>query len=412
MGRIKELDGLRAIAVLGVLAAHFVPQGTRAANALGLGWAGVDLFFAISGFLITGILIGLRQREAPFRTFYWRRTLRIFPPYYIALALLLALALVHTERINYRDVARHAMFLSSVTPGLVKLAVSRLFFQISAVPLTGLKHTEYLLLQFKDCFGIYWSLSVEELFYLVWAPIVLKGSRRMVCFCSVAPLLVCPILRGLAHTTPHIDESIGFVFRFDSLAAGGCVALLFWGMDNGHLKKKVLDRALTSIIIFSSLSLFFVMKACGIWRGIDVRTTSTFSVAGFSLLAMMCASLVGAFVRWSGKLGFLSYVLRSKSAVYVGTVSYTIYLIHLPTYLMVQLLILKWFGPNAIASSRGLALLSGVLAAAFTILLAGLSWKYIEAPIMRLKEAFFPGRTTPHAVLVESNLDGSGRLCA
>jgi peptidoglycan/LPS O-acetylase OafA/YrhL len=228
MGRIKELDGLRAIAVLGVLATHFVPPTSRLRNLLGLGWSGVDLFFAISGFLITGILIGLRQKEAPFRTFYWRRTLRIFPPYYLALALILALALVHAERVDYEEILRHALFVSSAAPGFVKFAVRRLSIQAPAALFPQLTHYVYSALQFKDCFGIYWSLSVEELFYLVWAPIVLKGSRRAVLFFSVAPLLLCPVLRGLAHVSPHIGEGMGFVFRFDSLSAGGCVALLFW----------------------------------------------------------------------------------------------------------------------------------------------------------------------------------------
>ena len=122
-------------------------------------------------------------------------------------------------------------------------------------------------LQFKDCFGIYWSLSVEELFYLVWAPIMLKGSRRAVLFFSLAPMLLCPALRGLAHTTPHIGESMSFVFRFDSLAAGGCVALLFWGLENGYVTDKILDRGLIRTVIGSSLGLAFLTTACGAWRG-------------------------------------------------------------------------------------------------------------------------------------------------
>ena len=77
MGRIKELDGLRAIAVLAVLAVHFTPPSIRLGTPLDLAWSGVDLFSAISGFLITGILIGLRGTDTPFGI-YWRRTLRIF----------------------------------------------------------------------------------------------------------------------------------------------------------------------------------------------------------------------------------------------------------------------------------------------------------------------------------------------
>jgi peptidoglycan/LPS O-acetylase OafA/YrhL len=409
MGRIRELDGLRAIAILGVLAAHFAPPTIHLPNLLALGWSGVDLFFAISGFLITGILIGLRKKEAAFRTFYWRRTLRIFPPYYLALVLMLLLALVHGEHVNYREIVRHVLFLSSAKPGLIKLAFSRLLFEMPQAAPTELKHAQYSLLQFKDCFEIYWSLSVEELFYLLWAPIVLKGSRRMVMICSVAPLLVCPILRGLAHTTPHIAESFGFVFRFDSLAAGACVALVFWAVDNGYFSRKFLDRGLIAIIAVSSLGLFLLATFCGVWRGEDVRTTLAFSIFGFSLLAGCAASWVGALVRWSDQLGFLSHTLRSKSVVYVGTVSYTIYLIHLPTYVVVQLVMVRVLGSNTFASSRGLAILSGIVAAGCTLLLAGLSWKYIESPTMRLKDRLFPFRTAQRTLPVGSDLD---RLCA
>ncbi|MGP0020869.1 MAG: acyltransferase family protein [Candidatus Sulfotelmatobacter sp.] len=412
MGRIKELDGLRALAVLSVLTAHFVPPSCRLSNVLRLGWCGVDLFFAISGFLITGILIGLRHKEGAFQTFYWRRTLRIFPPYYLALGLILGLALAHAERLNYREIVGHALFLSSAKPGLMKLAVRRLSFAMPAAPVGALQHAEYSLLQFKDCLGIYWSLSVEELFYLVWAPIVLKGSRRIILLCSIAPLLGCPLLRGLAHTTPHIEESIGFIFRFDSLAAGGCVALLCWGLEHGRMTRKALDRGLISAAILFPISLIALAAICGVSRGVDVRTTWAFSVFGFSLLAASCASFVGALARWGAGLGRVSHVLRSKGAVHLGKVSYTIYLIHLPAYVVVQLMIIRWFGPDAIALSLKLAILAGGLATVAAILFASFSWHYIEAPILRWKDKWFPVRSTARPLSVESVADRSDPICA
>jgi len=412
MGRIQELDGLRAIAILLVLGAHFVPQESRLANILGLGWCGVDLFFAISGFLITGILLGLRKREAPFRTFYWRRTLRIFPPYYLVLALIVVLALVSGERISYREVARHALFLSSITPGLLKVALGRLAWQVSAPLPPGLKQFEHSLLQFKDCLGIYWSLSVEELFYVIWAPIVLRGSRRLVLLCSVAPLLVCPVLRGLGHTTPHIDESVGFAFRFDSLAAGGCVALLLWGVDHELVKMRSAARGLVATVILASVSLIFLVELCGISRGVDVRTTEAFSVFGFSLLAMLFASVVGLCARWSGGLGMISSVLRSKSGAYIGRVSYMVYLVHLPTYVIVQLLFVKLFGWDALSTNPAHGAVCGLVAALGAIGLAGLSWTYFESPIMRMKDAAFPTRRQVDDPPVAASLDRTSRVCA
>src|ERR1700727_1389422 len=90
--RIKELDGLRAIAVLAVMGGHYLSWlpalGTRN------GWLGVDLFFVLSGFLITSILLQTRRREHYFKTFYARRALRILPPYLLAIAVYLAVSLM------------------------------------------------------------------------------------------------------------------------------------------------------------------------------------------------------------------------------------------------------------------------------------------------------------------------------
>jgi peptidoglycan/LPS O-acetylase OafA/YrhL len=390
MTRINELDGLRAIAISGVFLAHFTPAYCRVSDLLYLGWAGVDLFFAISGFLITSILLGLREHEAPFKTFYWRRTLRIFPPYYLALTLILMLVFLHKEHVPNGVVVRCSLFLSSVKLGSIKLAVGRLLLHSGKVFPVHHRVTQYYILDFNDCLGAYWSLSVEELFYLVWAPLILKGTPRMILICSVAPLLVCPVLRGLAHT-PDFDELVGFVFRFDSLAAGGCVALLFCAVGKGYLEQRLLDRGLVLTILFSSLALLLLSGHYGVFRGVDVRSALIFSMFGFTLLAIVCATVVGACVRWSGSPKAVPRFLRSKPGVYLGTISYTMYLIHLPIYVLIQLTILKYFeNGRAFEANNGLVVLWGVLAVVCTIVLAGLSWKYFEAPILRLKDRWFP----------------------
>jgi peptidoglycan/LPS O-acetylase OafA/YrhL len=402
MSRIKELDGLRAIAIAGVFLAHFTPAYCRVSDLLYMGWAGVDLFFAISGFLITTILIGLREHEAPFKTFYWRRTLRIFPPYYLALTLILVFAFLHGEHIPNGVGVRCWLFLSSVKLGSIKLAVGRFLFHSREIFPAHHRVTQYYILDFRDCLGAYWSLSVEELFYLVWAPLILKGTPRMILLCSGAPLLLCPVLRGLAHT-PNFDELVGFVFRFDSLAAGGCVALLFYAAGKGYLKQRFLDRGLVLTIVFSSLALLLVCRYCGVFRGVDVRSTLIFSVFGFTLLAILCATVVGACVRWSSSPKIVPRFLRSKLGVYLGTISYMMYLIHLPIYVLIQFMILKFLG-KALEANTGLVTLWGILAAICTIVLAGLSWRYVEAPILRLKDKRFPSlaRSRPMLSVVEA----------
>lgn len=411
MRRIQELDGLRAIAILAVVTAHFVHDSSRLTNLLRLGWAGVDLFFALSGFLITGILIDLRGRDTSFRTFYWRRALRIFPPYYLTLVITLGLAVLHAEQINYRTVIHHAFFLSSVRPALVKSTVLKPFSHEQSAAPSEPKPAEYFLPHFKDGFEVYWSLSVEELFYLVWAPVMLKGSRRLVIFCATSPLLICPLLRGLAHTTPHIDESIGFIFRFDSLAAGACIALLLRRIDLGRLRPAIVDRGLITTAALSSLGLLALVVRGGALRGVDVRTTWLFAVLGFSLLAAMCASMVGICARWSGQLGLCSTLLKSRPASYLAKISYTVYLFHLQVYVFVGLMFVRFLGHNPVTGGWFWGLSGSILAAAAVTALAGLSWKYIEAPILRFKDALFPLRALDD-LHIARELDPPDRVCA
>src|SRR5580704_17000760 len=99
--RILELDGLRAIAILLVLGCHYPGYANHLWRIPEFGWIGVDIFFALSGYLITTILLGLRSRPTPYRTFYSRRLIRILPPYLVVTFFLFAVAIVqHWKRLN------------------------------------------------------------------------------------------------------------------------------------------------------------------------------------------------------------------------------------------------------------------------------------------------------------------------
>jgi peptidoglycan/LPS O-acetylase OafA/YrhL len=395
MRRIEELDGLRAIAIFVVFGVHLRPFHSHAFNLLGLGWSGVDLFFGISGFLITTILLGLRGHQAPYQTFYWRRILRIFPPYYAALALLLLVSLLHRENVFYRQPIRDSLFLSSARPELVRLAFQRLLHGNLGhwpQPLQPLI-AQYNVPKFWPCHAAFWSLSVEELFYLVWAPVILKGSRRVILFCSLAPLVICPILRGFAHG-PSLDEASGFLFRFDSLAAGGCVALLFLAKGSGRLNNRILDLGLVTTMILGFLVFAGLSWYCGALQGVEVRYRWVFSVFGFTSLSLLCASVVGACVRWSGSLSIVFRALRSRLFVYLGSISYVMYLTYLPIYILIQLVFVNLLGNRIelerLQANTGLVILQGVLSVLCTISLASLSWRYFETPILRLKDRRFP----------------------
>jgi peptidoglycan/LPS O-acetylase OafA/YrhL len=160
------------------------------------------------------------------------------------------------------------------------------------------------------------------------------------------------------------------------------------------LENRIVDRGLVLTIIFCFLAFALLSWYCGAFRGVELRTTWVFNTFGFTLLSLLCASVVGACVRWSGSLLIFSRALRSKPIVYLGTISYAMYLTYLPIYVLIQLIFLHFLGKKSglaiLESNTGLVILQGVLAILSTIGLASLSWRYFETPILRLKDRKFP----------------------
>lgn len=159
------LDGLRGCAVLAVVLLHATSSLQHPATIAGgaikklfsCGWIGVDLFFVLSGFLITGILVDAKGRPRYFRTFYWRRSLRILPLYYGLLVVLFVIA----------------------------PAVAGPAWRAGALPSSGqawywlhLQNFVSLRNETAGYLGNLWSLAIEEQFYLVWAPLILITDRR------------------------------------------------------------------------------------------------------------------------------------------------------------------------------------------------------------------------------------------
>ena len=179
-----ELDGLRGIAILLVLATHYqmaIPAHTAAEralkNILAHGWAGVDLFFVLSGFLITGILYDSKGQSNYFRNFYGRRTLRIFPLYYGFLAVVLIGLIATATARHWNPSLPQFRNLWSLQPWLWTYT-----FNIACALGHGSAHL-----------GQLWSLSVEEQFYLVWPLVICFFPRRL-----LVPTCVTLIIGALA----------------------------------------------------------------------------------------------------------------------------------------------------------------------------------------------------------------------
>src|SRR5439155_2931926 len=170
--RIPSLDGLRAISITLVLVSHLAgtrnfPLSATTGNFLGLGEFGVIVFFVISGFLITGLLLDELARTDRIRLgrFYFRRTLRIFPPYYMLIAVLAVAGAAGVIQLAPHDVARTMTYTSNYYAG-------RSWF---------VGHT--------------WSLSVEEQFYLLWPAVLLLAGTRRAFVIAGAVVLLAPVVR-------------------------------------------------------------------------------------------------------------------------------------------------------------------------------------------------------------------------
>ena len=379
--RIGELDGLRFVAIGAVLCAHYFMGFMPLREWTALGWMGVDLFFVISGFLITGILATMRETRHAFRTFYGRRTLRILPAYYLVLLILFSISLPTEGFGVFRDQWPTLIMGSAVQKMPVWIAYHKVLFHFrnfncSPAPIQAGPYT-----RFSTGIGVFWSLSVEELFYLVWAPVMLKCSQRVIGICAIAPLLLCPLIRLL---TFNCDQSYYSTFfcRLDSLMAGGCLAIAFAAVKRGALTEQALQRSLLLILLISFSALSVLLCLGGAFRGVDIKTVLSFAVIGYTLLGLCFASIVGLCVLHQGSPWLRP--LRWRSVMYVGTISYMLYLIHMPVFYSTYLV-----AKQIHQLGSALVPLTAAIAAGATIALSGLSWTYFESKLLRLKDQLF-----------------------
>jgi len=204
-----SLDGLRGVAVLVVVAFHYYPRHAHdPLGALaGFGWLGVDLFFVLSGFLITGILFDTVQEPRFFRNFYVRRVLRLMPIYLIMVAVVLIISFFHGERPTIWALPFFAY--GSNTIGDLQKDI-------------GVGHTMVL--------GHLWSLAVEEQFYFFWPPLIffMRSRKRILRAC----LLGCLALFGLRiwilmHPNPFtLSMADELPLHMDGLLLGGALSML------------------------------------------------------------------------------------------------------------------------------------------------------------------------------------------
>ncbi len=352
MKKIPQLNAVRGLAVFLVLL-----HNTDVYPSLHLefisknGWMGVDLFFVLSGFLITGILLDTKQGQY-FKNFYARRCLRIWPLYYSALFFMFVILPL------MRPSEAHIIFEARSAPWWAY----PIFLQNFLVPVPTMA---------TGLLGVTWSLAVEEQFYLVWPLVVRFCSKTQLCRIAIAVICISPALRFYL-SLHHINIYSNTFCRLDGLMAGALLALVL--RSPGFVSSKFVTPAW--IIFLASVPIALMIEALHArWIGFSFVALASVSFVYLSLFSTQ---------RW------LQALMTNRFLVYTGTISYGIYVLqkipldaakalHLDTHPIFSLLI----------------------TATATYLIAILSWNFLEKPFLKLKRFFEAKTVSPKPALGE-----------
>lgn len=360
--RIRELDGLRGIAVLAVVAFHYLAWLPQTGS--NLGWLGVDLFFILSGFLITSILVDLRGQDHYFTVFYSRRAFRIFPPYFLAIALYLVISFATGMRGTLGLWMQYVFYYTSLFVGQPP--------ELHAIP-------PVLPAFVAAGLSVMWSLSVEEIYYTVWAPMVRYTTQRSFTAILGAMILAAPLLRWWLHT-PDYPESYTFYCRMDGLAYGSAIALLVRNQRMHPERWAAWNRLfprLAGIVIAITAAFWIVTKGD---KGLTIVST-----VGIVLADISFAAFTYLLIHNSGSERLWVRIFRARWLRSLGKVSYSLYLFHYPMRIAAADFVEK------LHLSRRVSLLASVsLGVTLSLIVAYGLWYGVESHILRWKDRIVP----------------------
>ena len=334
------LDGVRAIAALMVFVFHFF-QARGQQSRFFIGQTGVDLFFVLSGFLITLILLETREDEHAFSSLYIRRALRIFPLYYGYLVL---------STLFHRAPAwQYWVYLQNFAIANGKEIGPPIHF---------------------------WSLAVEEHFYFVWPILVLRLPKRLLPFVAGA-FFVSSVIARIVLAKHGVDIFYPTECRLDGLALGALLALAY---DAGMLR--VVARSSWFAGTAALLTTAFLVKKFGGQHADIFQITKPLV---FSVLYAAATAIV-----LQNQIPFLNRYLSARPLRAIGRISYGLYVFHPALIQLVE--------KTNLASLP----LQFVLALCLTFAVSWASWTFYEKPFLSLKSRFTPGRPLPRKVELDA----------
>jgi peptidoglycan/LPS O-acetylase OafA/YrhL len=346
---MPELDTLRGVAIAMVVLYHGLYWSltsqplTHAARALGSyfhgGWSGVQLFFVLSGFLITGNLLDSAQRRGRFARFYWRRALRILPAFLLVLG-----AVVSLRMVTWQFALLSAAFLANLAP-LAGVAMG---------------------------YPVLWSLAVEEHFYAVWPAVVYNVRPRSVAIVSAVILFVEPVIRAVA-VWRRLDGGLAFYtwFSVDGLAAGALLALLARNLS----RRTFGSIAVAALILAGAIGGLLAVSG----------NTSRMTVAGGALTPTVLYAFFAGILSLALLAGSSRYrrLVNIAALQWLGYISYGLYLIHLICFDLFD----RAVQPAGIRDLQ-FVLIRFAVAGSCAIGLAALSRYAFENRFLAMKDAF------------------------
>ncbi|MFA6085566.1 acyltransferase family protein [Mucilaginibacter sp.] len=356
MKYIKQLDTIRAFSVLLVVITHWIPS-THPIHKIPLGYVGVTSFFVLSGFLITNILLNNKDsaevqgisKASVLKSFYLRRSLRIFPIYYLTLALLYAF--------------QSHMVVDIRTPFVYFLTYTQNYYIFRIKEWPGL-------------LGHLWTLAIEEQFYLLWPFVIMFIKANKIIYAIIAFIAIGLITHVVVH-----NVVMGVMITSSSFDAFGIGALLSWFIHFKPHLLRLLYKWVTWLAALSVVLFFFVFYPL---KFANILPT------GFIISIVAAWLMLYIYINHDQDTLRFKFLLNNRYLIFIGKISYGIYLYHniLPAFFdnfirininshLPEVLGTKYFGVFNIIENLVLILS-----------LSWLSYSFIEKPFLKLKQRF------------------------